>query len=192
MTAAAQRLIDFSWLGMTFAGALVLIVGALALARSSLWRTAFWLGVTGEACLLVGAILSMIAIWSNARFLAGLNLTLGWVGSVGSVLVAAGIVSEVVALILLARELARRGAVRWMLMTAIALLIILGAGSAFNDYTLLQLFDVSLLMRLLRDLTTRRVYYGVVLLLLACAPLAPMIYAVHSNRNPRDAMPSAR
>jgi hypothetical protein len=106
----------------------------------------------------------------------------GWWLATGRVLVQAGVVTAVFALILMTREMAARGALPWLALCVVALLIIAGADSSFTGYTLLQILDSSLVLRMLRSVWAQQIYYGVVSLLLVCAPLAPLLYAIRNGR----------
>lgn len=181
-----QHIVDFYFLGNTFAGVVVIITVALALSRTTLWRVAFWLVAIAEVCLLVGAVIFDLFIWRAVPVDTGSQ----WLVATSYVLVAAGVVTGGVALILFCREFALRGAVGWVLLCAVALLILAGADSAFSGYTLVQIFDYPLAYRLLRSVAEQKAYYGVVSLLLVCAPLAPLVYAVRSGR-PRGAAETA-
>lgn len=182
-----QHVLDFYLLGSAFAGVTLIIVVALALARTTLRRVAFWLAVIAEVCLLAGAISFTIVLWRV--FPAGPGSE--WWFATSYALVAAGVVTGVVALVLLMRELALRGASGWMLLCAVALLVLVGAESSFFGYTLVQIFDFSFAYRLLHSVSEQREYYGVVSLLLVCAPLAPLVYSVRSARSHRAPVSAA-
>lgn len=173
-----QRIQDFHYLGTTFAGVVVVIAATVAASKATLWRLAYWLAVAAEVCLLSGALLFDGFIWHVITPSAN---TVWWQAT-SDVLVSAGVVTGVVALIVSMRELALRGARGWMLLCSAALLVLVGADSAFSGYTLVMIFNYSVAYRLLHSASGQQFYFGVVTLLLAGAPLAPLIYAVRNGR----------
>ncbi|MGH2484485.1 MAG: hypothetical protein ACRDHE_00595, partial [Ktedonobacterales bacterium] len=139
-----------------------------------------------EVCLLVGAILFNALVWRILEHRPArdtiVNTTREWWMAITGILLEAGLVMGVVAFILTARELARRGERRWLLLSALGLTLLVGAYSADSNLLFVQLFNESLLMKLLEDLTTQKVYYGVASLLLVCAPLVLLVYIIRRGR----------